>query len=99
MTIWKCAWCGLKWLNEKLPLYCPSCEHEHSIPKGPIVLWGQDIKDYIERDYGARLAIADKHVLKGLAAVSMGTRCPHGFVHLSLCNKGCAANPRKCATS
>jgi hypothetical protein len=88
VTLWRCSRCQLMWVegSEAIPGRCAACWREHSIPQGPVILMGRDVKVRVVREYGVAAGLLDRKVRRGLEKLRLGW-CPCGFMVPTMCDK------------
>lgn len=83
VTLWKCQRCELVFASDNPPTQCPSCRLFYS---GTVYfkLAGNDVQVDAIRTYG-KSPLAKPEVQAGLHRINIGCRCPHGWLHKSMC--------------
>lgn len=84
VDLWECSRCLLRWVESGLPDNCPSCRQQHSIPQGPIIVAGRDVREGVVRSYGLKEGMASKDVRRGLDRLNLGL-CEHGYMLGLMC--------------
>ena len=80
----RCERCGLEWVADD-PGTCPRCRRFSTLPTEPVIVGGHKVQVRSVVLFGDETGLADKKVRRGLEKVDLGCKCPHGFIHHSLC--------------
>ena len=87
VDLWECSCCGLLWVADEMPAKCPACRLRYSVPRGPIMAAGRDIRVSIVRDYGRRVGMLNDNVRRIVAKLQLLDACPCGWNTVALCPK------------
>jgi len=89
-NLFVCDRCGLQFVADEPPNLCPACLRHHT---GPTVirLAGRNVSVESVKLYGEN-PLRGRGMVRGLADLRLGCRCPHGWIIQDLCSTCNAAS-------
>ena len=83
VQLFVCDRCGLAWVANTPPNVCPHCSRHYS---GPVTirLAGRQVEIESVKLYGEN-PLRGRGMVRGLADLRLGCRCPHGWITEYLC--------------
>ena len=84
VTLTRCAQCHLEWINEGEER-CPRCRAHTAVPRGPVIVSGEQVEVTAVTLHGEEVGLLDKRVRRGLDILNLLERCPHSYITWRIC--------------